>query len=154
MRKLKHVVKRRVVWMTRYALLVMGLLAGFEASATELVYAPINPSFVGGNPNNAAGLLAIAGAQNDTHAPTLTPLQNFNNALQQAILNRLSSDSLTTIFGKGNTLVPGTYDTGSYSISIQNMGNGTLQITTTDKSSGAQVSFNIASSDLAVTTGP
>ena len=140
--------------LARCGLLMTGLLAGFSGSATELVYAPINPSFVGGNPNNAAGLLAIAGAQNSTHAPTLTPLQNFNNALQQAILNRLSSETLTAVFGKGSTLVPGTYDTAGYSISIQDMGNGTLQVTTTDKSTGAQVSFNISSSNLAVSSGP
>ncbi|MBV8503830.1 MAG: curli assembly protein CsgF [Paucibacter sp.] len=139
--------------LARCGLLLAGLSSCLAASGTELVYAPINPSFVGGNPNNASALLSIAGAQNGYKPPTLTPLQNFNNALQQAILNRLSSQALTTIFGKNSTLVPGTYDTAGYSISITDTGNGNLQVTTTDKTTGAQVSFSISSTDLNV-TGP
>jgi len=121
------------------------------ASATELVYAPVNPSF-GGNPNNAPGLLAIAQAQNPFKAPALTGLQNFNNSLQQAILNRLSSQSLATIFGSNSTLVPGNFDTQSYSIQITDAGNGQLTIATTDKTTGATVSFTVAKTD--VSSGP
>ena len=121
------------------------------ALATDLVYTPFNPAF-GGNPNNAPGLLAIAQAQNPFRAPTNTPLQNFNNSLQQAILSRLSSAALTTLFGKQSTLVPGSYDTGAYMIAITDSGNGTLTIVTTDKSSGAVVSFEVASQNL--TVGP
>ena len=126
-------------------------LLGAWAGATELVYAPVNPSF-GGNPNNAPGLLAIAQAQNPFKAPALTGLQNFNNSLQQAILNRLSSQSLATIFGSNSTLVPGNYDTQSYSILITDAGNGQLTIATTDKTTGATVSFTVAKTDLS--SGP
>jgi len=129
---------------------VLALLS-VGASATELVYAPVNPSF-GGNPNNAPGLLAIAQAQNPFKAPALTGLQNFNSSLQQAILNRLSSQSLATIFGSNSTLVPGNYDTQSYSIQITDAGNGQLTIATTDKTTGATVSFTVAKTDLS--SGP
>jgi curli production assembly/transport component CsgF len=124
-------------------------LAIVPACATELVYTPVNPSF-GGSPLNASGLLAIAAAQNGYKAPTASPLEKFNNSLQQAILNRLSQQSLATIFGKNSTLVPGTYDTLAYSITITDMGSGLLKITTTDKSTGAQVSFEVSSTELTV----
>ncbi|MBC7727956.1 MAG: curli assembly protein CsgF [Microbacteriaceae bacterium] len=124
-------------------------LAAAPAGATDLVYTPVNPSF-GGNPNNAPGLLATAQAQNPYKAPTNTPLQNFNSSLQQAILSRLTSQSLSYIFGANSKLVPGTYDTLAYTISITDSGNGALKISTLDKKTGAVVSFEVSSSELAV----
>ena len=131
------------------AILVLVLLPTAQALATDLVYTPINPSF-GGNPNNAPGLLATASAQNAFKASTNSPLQNFNNSLQQAILNRLTTQSLATIFGKSSTLVPGSYDTSAYTIAITDSGNGTLTIATTDKKTGAVVSFEVSSTSLDV----
>lgn len=122
------------------------------ASATDLVYTPVNPTF-GGSPLNAAGLLANAQAQNRYRAPTQTPLERFNATLQQAILNRLAQQSLRTIFGSTSTLVPGTYETSGYSISVADQGNGVLKITTTDKTNGAEVSFEVSSTELAVDAG-
>ncbi len=124
-----------------------------HAVATELVYVPVNPSF-GGNPGNAAGLLAIANAQNHFRAPTNSPLDNFNNSLQQAILSRLTSQTLTTIFGKNSTLVPGTYETQAYTITVTDSGNGELTIQTMDKKTGAVVSFTVSSADVTPVTGP
>jgi curli production assembly/transport component CsgF len=138
----------------RPLLALLALLSSGLCSATDLIYTPINPSF-GGNPNNAPGLLAIAQAQNRYKAPAASPLDNFNNSLQQAILSRLTSQSLATIFGKSSTLVPGTYDTSAYTITITDSGNGTLTISTLDKKSGAVVSFEVSSSDLnLVPAGP
>jgi curli production assembly/transport component CsgF len=127
------------------------LSGGFSAWGTEMVYAPIIPAF-GGNPNNASGLNATATAQNPFKAPTTTPLQNFNAALQQAILNKLSTQSIATIFGSGSKLIPGTYDTSGYTIEITDNGNGTLKVKTTDKTTGASVEFIISSNGL--DTGP
>ncbi len=131
------------------SLAALAFFPACHAFATDLVYMPINPSF-GGNPNNAAGLLATAQAQNPFKAPTNTPLQNFNNSLQQAILNRLTSQSLATIFGSSSKLVPGTYDTTAYTITITDSGNGSLTISTTDKKTGAVVSFVVSSTELDV----
>ena len=132
------------------ALLAISLLLSTAAvQATDLVYTPTNPSF-GGNPINASGLLAVAQAQNGFKAATNSPLQNFNNSLQQAILSRLTTQSLATLFGKSSTLVPGTYDTSAYTITITDGGDGSLTIATRDKSTGAVVSFQVASTDLAV----
>jgi len=142
----------KIIQNARAAILITLLFAiGFSARGTEMVYTPLIPAF-GGNPNNAAGFNANASAQNPFKAPTLTPLQNFNNALQQAILNKLSSQSIATIFGSGSKLIPGTYDTAGYTIEITDNGNGTLKVKTTDKSTGASVEFIISSNGL--DTGP
>lgn len=117
------------------------------AKATEMVYTPVNPAF-GGNPNNAPGLLAVAQAQNGFKAPTISPLQAFNNSLQSAILSRLSTEAVNTLFGRPNGLTPGTYDTASYTINIADTGGGNLTIQTTDKGSGATATFTVNSGAL------
>ncbi len=129
----------------------MALLLTGSAQATEMVYAPAIPAF-GGNPNNAAGFLANAGAQNSYKAPVSTPLQNFNKSLEQAILNRLVSQSVSSIFGSQSKLVPGSYDTGNYTVNIQDSGGGVLTVTTIDKKTGDQVTFTVQTND--VSTGP
>ena len=48
--------------------LLAGLLLSTGASATELVYTPVNPSF-GGSPLNGAWLLGNAQAQNSKKDP-------------------------------------------------------------------------------------
>lgn len=137
------VLRRRLV--SAFAI-ACAVLAG-PAHATDLVYTPINPLF-GGNPNNAPGLLAQANAQNHYKAPVKSGLQSFNDNLQQAILSRLSSQALTNLFGKNSNLVPGNYDTGAYTITVTDMGNGILKIVTTDKSTGSVVSFEVGSTSL------
>lgn len=123
---------------------VLLLSVATQAYATEMVYAPINPSF-GGNPNNAFGLMSIAQAQNGFKAPVDSPVQAFNLNLQRAILSRLSSQAITTMFGSSRTLTAGNYDTAGYTIVVTDDGDGTLHITTTEKSTGAVATFDIAS---------
>jgi curli production assembly/transport component CsgF len=126
-----------------------GLLIQLPAFATDLVYTPTNPAF-GGSPLNGSHLLATAQAQNPFRATTAnTPLQNFNNSLQQAILTRLSTATLTTMFGTGSKLLPGTYDTEAYTITVVDRA-GVLTISTTDKKTGAAVSFEVSSSSIDV----
>ena len=123
------------------------MLLSCAASATEMVYAPVNPSF-GGNPNNAPGLLAVAQAQNGYKAPTKSALETFNTNLQSAILSRLTTESLTLMFGKSSTLAAGTYDTAGYTITVTDNGNKVLTIQTTDKASGASATFTVSASSL------
>ena len=132
----------------RIQLAGLSMLLCTGAGATEMVYAPVNPSF-GGNPNNAPGLLGIAQAQNGFKAPTISPLQTFNTNLQNAILSRLSTEAVNTLFGKTSPLTPGTYDTAGYSIKITDAGNGDLTVQTTDKSTGALASFTVNAGTLA-----
>jgi curli production assembly/transport component CsgF len=124
-----------------------GLFIHLPAFATDLVYAPTNPAF-GGSPLNGSHLLATAQAQNPYRATsTNTQLQNFNSSLQQAILTRLSTATLTTMFGTSNKLVPGTYDTQAYTITVVEK-DGVLTISTTDKKTGAVVSFEVSASTI------
>jgi curli production assembly/transport component CsgF len=125
-------------------LLLLGL---GQVDATELVYAPINPSF-GGNPNNAPGLMSVAQAQNEFKAPVPSPLETFNLNLQRSILSRLSSQAMNTMFGSSYKLSAGNYDTAGYAIQVVDDGDGTLHITTTDKTSGAVATFDINSAGL------
>jgi curli production assembly/transport component CsgF len=138
--------------LTRAALLIASLISGM-VHATELVYTPVNPAF-GGNPNNGPVLLNTAQAQNDKKDPESrngyggytppSPLQQFNDTLQRSILNQVASAATSRIMGPGGQLVQGTVDTGNFRISIIDMGGGMLQITTTDKTTGAMTSFQVS----------
>jgi curli production assembly/transport component CsgF len=139
--------------MTR-ALTFSCLLAVFScaAQANPLVYTPVNPSF-GGNPLNGPYLLNRAQAQDrhkDPDAPSpfnpLSPqsqLDQFNNALQQAVLSRISAAVSSSIVGPDGRLIPGTVETQNFLITISDLGGGRLRILTTDKLTGASTSFDI-----------
>ena len=124
-----------------------GIFCAVAAHATELVYAPMNPSF-GGNPGNAAGLMGIAQAQNVFKAPVASPLESFNLSLQRAILSRLTTQTLSTMFGSNTLLTAGSYDTVGYAIDVTDDHHGTLTITTRDKVSGDFASFVINAATL------
>ena len=77
-----------------YFLFLMGiiLIIPDSASAQELVYYPINPSFVGGNPYNASWLFNEAQAQNTfTESSKASssygsdPLADFQQSLNRQI---------------------------------------------------------------------
>lgn len=127
-----------------FLLFMLPFWAITPAVATEMIYTPINPSF-GGNPNNAPGLMSIAQSQNSFTASALSPIESFNLSLQRAILSRLTSQSLTYMFGSGNTLTPGNYDTVGYKIAVTQTDIYTLTIVTTDKTSGATATFVVQS---------
>ena len=121
--------------------------------ATELVYYPLNPSF-GGSPLNGPVLLNSAQAQNKHTDPSSsssrsltakTPLEQFNETLERSILNRLASNASAAISGPGFGLQPGSVETGNFLIDIVDLGGGQLRITTTDKTTGASSSFEVAS---------
>ena len=126
------------------------ILALSQAAATEMIYTPVNPSF-GGNPNNGALLLSEAQAQNNYKDPAikvvadLTALQQFDQSLQRSVLSRLSAAATTSLIGTNGQLIPGTIDTGNYKIVISDLGSGILQVSTTDKTTGENVSFQVGS---------
>lgn len=138
------------------SLVLLACSAAGPAAATEMVYYPLNPSF-GGNPLNGPVLLNEAQAQNKYTDPDAgggsdlagatpqTPLQQFNDMLERSILSRLTSSAVSSIVGADGALKPGTVETGNFTIGIVDMGGGMLQITTTDKTSGASTSFEVSS---------
>lgn len=134
-----------------FAACVVGLLNAPQAFATELVYTPVNPSF-GGNPLNGPVLLNAAQAQNKTKDPDApkpqtttqqTSLQQFNDILERSVLSRLASAATSGIMGANGQLIPGTVSTGNFDIHISDLGGGVLQVTTTDKVTGASTSFQV-----------
>lgn len=124
------------------------LAAAGTASATELVYTPVNPHF-GGSPLNGSVLLNAAQAQNKTKDPDSalnkpdSALQQFNESLQRSVLGRLAAAATSNILGPNGQLIPGTVETGDFLITISDTGNGTLRVVTTDKLSGASTSFEV-----------
>jgi curli production assembly/transport component CsgF len=119
--------------------------------ATELVYVPVNPAF-GGNPLNGSVLLGNAQAQDKHKDPAAglgangllskTPLQEFNDLLERSILGQLSSAAASTVISNGK-LVPGTVETGNFTITISDLGGGLLRVSTTDKVTGTSTSFEV-----------
>lgn len=111
---------------------VLASLSG-GAFATELIYTPVNPTF-GGNPLNAAGLLANANAQNDYKAPLvekaqLTDLEKFNDQVQAAVLAKIRTNVGKTVDGMLGSGVDKTTTVGNYVITYKKEGNNVVIIT-------------------------
>ena len=84
-------------------ILVASFAGVFSASAQDLVYEPVNPSF-GGNPFNSAHLLAIATAQDDNEPPAedldeTTQSEIFLRQLESRLLSGLAREVTDAIFG-------------------------------------------------------
>lgn len=123
-----------------------------QSEATTLVYTPVNPNF-GGSPLNGPNLLNEANAQNYYKAPNasgpnstkqLTPLQQFQQELEQAVLARIAQSVTGGIVNAQGQLVPGTIQTADFIITITQVSPGVLEITTTDKSTGQSTSFQVS----------
>jgi curli production assembly/transport component CsgF len=143
----------RITRITRYTRMALGgaaLIAFGTAHATTLVYTPINPTF-GGDPANGAVLMDAATAQNKHVNSSTSDLSNststldqFNSELQQAILSRVATSVTSSIVGADGALKPGTINTGNFSIAITQVTGGNLQVTTTDKTTGASTTFVVS----------
>ncbi|NHZ62924.1 curli assembly protein CsgF [Massilia genomosp. 1] len=135
----------------RAATLCLAVLAG-SASATELVYQAVNPSF-GGYPANGANLLAAATATSKHKESSglggssifdQSPLAQFNQTLERTVLSQLASAATSKLLGQDGKLVPGTFSTANFTITVIDLGGGMLRITTTDRSTGATTTFEVA----------
>ncbi|MBB1339215.1 curli assembly protein CsgF [Pseudoalteromonas sp. SR44-2] len=85
--------------MKKIALIIT--ILSFSASATEIIYTPINPSF-GGNPLNANMLLSKAQAQNKHKAPVIEKgyAEQFQDSLERTYLNRMVREITDMAFGE------------------------------------------------------
>lgn len=128
----------RNVWTCSALALAWGCVAT-SASAQDLVYEPINPSF-GGNPFNSGHLLAIANAQNDYEPEvedideTQAQLDRFIRSLQSRLLSSLSTQVANAIFGE-DAQDEGTIVFGDQTISfVRTLDGIQLTITSADGS--------------------
>lgn len=120
-----------------YPLMVVAAALGcaVPASAQDLTYQPVNPTF-GGNPFNSAHLLGLANAQNKTRDPNATTSNSqadiFARQLQSRLLSALSSQIVDAIFGE-NPQERGTISFGGQTITfVRGLENVTLTITNDD----------------------
>lgn len=119
--------------------------AGFTASAQEIVYTPINPSF-GGDSFNSAHLLGIANAQNDYKDPSSTTTGNtqidqFLRQLQSRLLSSLAAQVNDAIFGE-NPQDSGTITFGDQTITFVRLLDS-VALTITDTTTGAVTEISI-----------
>ncbi len=111
--------------------LLLTLLVIFFASqinAQEIVYKPINPSFLGGNSFNASWLLNSANAQNTfkeerEERVEQTELERFTESLNRQLLNQLSRSLFTDQFGDG-AIENGTFTFGSLVVEVSDSSDG------------------------------
>jgi curli production assembly/transport component CsgF len=104
-----------------YLYIFIFLISFNYISAQELVYKPINPSFVGGNPFNAGWLLNSAESQNKfkekNNTKEKSELEKFTESLNRQLLSELSRDLFRDQFGEEG-LTEGTFTFGSLVIEI------------------------------------
>lgn len=132
------------------AVLITALCA--PAHASEMVYTPVNPSF-GGSPLNGQWLLNSAQVTNKHKDPSAsdmdsafqqrTPFEDFNDQLERSVLSRLASAASSQFVDSTGKFVPGTFETGNFTVSVIDVGGGALTITTTDRISGAATTFRV-----------
>lgn len=118
---------------------------GLAASAQELVYTPVNPSF-GGDSFNSAHLLGIANAQNDYKDPAATTTGNtqidqFLRQLQSRLLSSLAAQVNDAIFGD-NPQESGTITFGDQTITFVRLIDS-VALTITDTTTGAVTEISI-----------
>lgn len=128
------------------ALVGAGTLFTYTATAQDLVYEPVNPSF-GGNPFNSSHLLGIANAQDDTEAPgsgevsDQTQADLFVRQLQSRLLSGLASEVTDAIFGD-NPQESGTIEFGDQTIEF-NRGLDQVRLTIFDAATGQTTEISV-----------
>lgn len=135
-----------MVFGVRHVALAAGLFVGCAtaASAQDMTYTPINPSF-GGNPFNSAHLLGIANAQNNYKDPDSpsngSQADIFARQLQSRLLSALSNNIVDAIFGP-DAQNNGTVDFGGQTISWTRELDQVI-VTITDDDSGETTTINV-----------
>ncbi|OED42668.1 hypothetical protein AB833_05745 [Chromatiales bacterium (ex Bugula neritina AB1)] len=120
----------------------------FSASASELIYRPVNPSF-GGSVGNGSYLLGLANAQKQfqIEREEKTPLEEFNDRLASSLLSRVTSAVTRDIVDAQGNITPGFFETTDFTIEIIDDGSGLITIITTDRLTGDQSIIEVENVD-------
>lgn len=97
------------------------VMCAATAQATELIWSPVNPSFVGGDPLNGSYLLNNAISQDNNKDPSSTTstnrLDDFTDNLNSSILSLLSARIVNKAFGS-EELPTGTFTVGDFKVTV------------------------------------
>lgn len=126
------------------------------ASARDLVYQPVNPSF-GGNPLNGSYLLGLAGANNYRYtenpeakrekreqqvlAGGTDPASLFERQITSSLLSQIASTVGQQILGE-NARESGTFNVGGTNVQFYRVG-GQINIDITEASTGGRTNIQI-----------
>ncbi|MEE9348582.1 MAG: curli production assembly/transport component CsgF [Flavobacteriaceae bacterium] len=112
---------------TTITIIILFFSIGYS-NAQEIVYKPINPSFLGGNSFNANWLLNQANTQStfkeeSPQREVKTELERFTESLNRQLLNQLSRNLFQDEFGTDG-LEEGTFTFGSLVVDISDTSDG------------------------------
>ena len=134
----------------RSAAIVAMLGLALPATAGELVYRPISPGF-GGSPFNTDYVFGTAeraqsdpnGKQNNAGfgAGRSSPLENFTESLQARLLNQVSDDIVTAIFGE-DAANEGRFEVAGTVIEFSRSAD-TINLVITDTSNGQSTTIDV-----------
>lgn len=121
--------------------LVAGSLLATTASAGELIYQPLNPSF-GGDPFMGTYLLGKAQAQDTNRDPDSRGIESISSTerLIQSLESRLISQLISDV-GAGN-VGEGSFDSGDFSVVVRDEG-GQLVVRVIDKVTGDVTNISV-----------
>jgi len=128
-----------------FTILSILVLSYSNTDAQELVYSPINPSFVGGNSFNASWLLAEATAQNtmeekkEQESFLRDPIEDFEESVKRQILNQITRKLFEDSFGE-EALKEGRYEFGDFIVDVSPTNEGLL-IYILDNATGGETSI-------------
>ncbi|MFZ1429697.1 MAG: curli assembly protein CsgF [Geminicoccaceae bacterium] len=134
----------------RSAAILALLVAAVPAVAGELVYRPISPGF-GGSPFNTDYVFGTAeraqsdpnGNQNDSAFGSggSSPLENFTESLQARLLNQVSDDIVTAIFGE-DAASEGRFEVAGTVIEFSRSAD-TINLVITDTANGQSTTIDV-----------
>ena len=140
----------RPTW--RHVAVGLALLGG-SAGAADLVYLPVNPSISAAirptgpdcSPRPSATNKHKAVSDWAARRPSIKRRwQQFNQTLERTVLSQLSAAATSKLIGQDGKLVPGTFSTANFIITVTDLGGGMLRVTTTEKSRPASTtSFEV-----------
>ena len=120
-----------------FGALLGSLLLSAGASATELVYTPVNPSF-GGSPLNGAWLLGNAQAQNSKKDPDALDRSSLlgNQSALDRFTSQLESRALGDLLNGVKDGKTGSVTTDDFIVRVYNGDAGLLIVEITDRLTG------------------
>ena len=137
--------------LTLQVTLVSLLTFASYASAQELVYTPVNPSF-GGSPFNSSHLLAIAEIHRQDPPSSSSPFDFesivdtqtnfFIRQLESRILSRLSFDITEAIFGE-SAEPNGTFSFNDTILTFETLLDGSILIEIIDNTTGSSTTIQV-----------